>query len=739
MSDSSDDELILIEDDQEIETPVRQEKNWRILIVDDDKDVHEATEFALSGMAIQGRRLRLFHAYSGREAIAILDRETDIAVILLDVVMESDDAGLKTVSAIRNELMLLNTRIILRTGQPGQAPEAETITRYDINDYKTKSELTQSKLFTTLTSAVRSYDQLERLDASRRGLEKIVAASNQFMAEQGLQSFAEGVITQLASLIGVAPEGLVCAATDKNTGPSGYRVIAAAGNYRHLIQHRLAEIDNQHLARSLGHALRNRHSTITEQDVTLYFRKTPEEGFAAFIETTDPISEVDQNLLEIFCTNIALCANNIDLVVDLRRDSLLDRQVNLPNRNALIAELDRRLAASPTEDVLALIDIDQFAAANDLLGHQYGDAMLKAAALRLRTLFPANVFVARVAGDTFAVTGSSLLVKADTIQRIFAQPFALEHVDHLVTVGIGLTPVASNDQGADTLENAYIALRRAKAAGSGQSISFSQSIGDETRGRTQLLRDLREAIDRQQLRVVYQPQVDLCTGKIIGIEALMRWQHHDGQTISPDRFIPIAEQSGLIIPLGQWIMHEALLALQRFRAAGFPNLRMAVNISTVQLRQPDFVDLIDAALRETGTSPHNLELEITESVVLEGLEPMVALLNDLRSRGICIAIDDFGTGYSSLNYLEQLPIDHLKIDRSFVLSLASSERGARIVRTISKLGQELNMKTVAEGVEDQNIGDLLKEIGCNAAQGYHYARPMDEATFLAWLKEQRCP
>src|SRR5574343_227178 len=738
MSDASDDDLVLIEDDPAVGSSSRKKKCWRILVVDDDKDVHEATEFALRDLEILGRRLCLFHAYSGKEAIDFLDRETDIAVILLDVVMETDDDGLKTVDTIRNELLLLNTRIILRTGQPGQAPEAKTITRYDINDYKTKSELTQSKLFTTLTSAVRSYDQLQRLDASRRGLEKIVAASNQFIAEQGLQSFADGVITQLAGLIGVAPEGLVCAATDKLTGPGGYRVIAAAGNYRHLIQHSLSEIDNQHLARSLSLALRNRHSTITDQDVTLYFRKSPEEGFAAFIETSDPISEVDQHLLEIFCTNIALCANNIDLVVDLRRDSLIDRQVNLPNRNALIAELDRRLVTPTTNDVLALIDIDQFAAANDLLGHRYGDAMLKGTALRLRAIFPANVFVARVAGDSFAVVGTSQLVTAEAIQRIFAQAFTLEGVDHLVTVSIGLTPVVSNDQGTDVLENAYIALRRAKAMGSGQAVSFSKSIGEETRERTQLLRDLREALQRKQIQVVYQPQIDLCSGQIIGIEALMRWQHHDGQMIAPDRFIPVAEQSGLIISLGQWIMYEALFALQRFRAAGFPELRMAVNISTVQLRQPDFADFIDTALRDTGTSPHNLELEITESVVLEGIEPMVALLSDLRSRGIRIAIDDFGTGYSSLNYLEQLPVDNLKIDRSFVLSLSSSERGARIVRTISKLGQELNMKTVAEGVEAQDIGDLLQEIGCNAAQGYHYARPMDEAAFLAWLKEHLC-
>lgn len=736
MDEGSDDDLVFIEEERHPQDLSIEDPRWRILIADDDHDVHEATEFALSGIEILGRKLELIHAFSGKEAIALLEREQDVAVILLDVVMESDDAGLKTVEAIRQELMLLNIRIILRTGQPGQAPEADTIARYDINDYKTKSELTHARLFTTLTSAIRSYSQLKCLDASRQGLEKIVSASNQFIAEKGLNAFADGVITQLASLIGIAPEGLVCASSsDGADNPEQYRVIAAAGRYRHLIQHRLEEIDNVHIARSLNQVLRNHYSVVGSRDITLFFRKNNEEGFAAYIESTAPIRDVDQHLLEIFCTNIALCAKNIDLVTELRLDALVDRQVSLPNRNALIAELERRAKRGATSEVIALVDVDQFAATNDILGHTYGDALLLAIAQRLRALFDSSVFVARLAGDAFALTGPAHLLEAGSIQRLFAHPFLIDDIDHSVSVCLGIAPCAGCHDGLDALNKAYIALRRAKALGIGQSISYTPEIGEAARQRTLLLKDLREAFEQRELSIVYQPQIDLQSGRIVGAEALMRWQRRNGQFVLPDQFIPIAEQSGLIVSLGRWMLPEALRALKRFHQAGLDKLHMAVNVSSIQLRQPGFLDFINASLAETGISPHHLELEITESIALESLEAMITLLNQLRSRGITIAIDDFGTGYSSLNYLEQLPIDHLKIDRSFVTALASSERGSRIVRTIALLGNELDVRTIAEGVENQGTGDRLREFGCHAAQGYYYAHPMDEAAFLSWMKE----
>ncbi|WP_412480854.1 EAL domain-containing protein [Azonexus sp. IMCC34839] len=738
MSAGHDDDLVFVEDDVEGHETSHKELTWHILIVDDDQDVHEATEFALGGIEILGRRLSLAHAYSGQEAIAYLGKHADIAVILLDVVMESDDAGLKTVDSIRNELQLHNTRIILRTGQPGQAPETETITRYDINDYKTKSELSHAKLFTTLTAALRSYDQLQRLDASRQGLEKIVAASNQFIAEKGLHSFAEGVITQLASLIGIAPEGLVCAAAEEHFElGQEYRVIAAAGNYRHLIQHRLTDIDNRHILDCLTRALNEKRGIIGQREVTLYFRKAADEGFAAYIESSEPIKEIDQHLLEVFCTNIALCAKNIDLVAELRRDALYDRQVGLPNRNALLAEVDQRLNLARKYDTLVLLDIDQFGAINDMFGHKYGDALLKEMALRLRKDLDSEIFIARLAGDAFALVGSHRQLAPSAIQRLFAPPFRISDIEHAITVSMGLCALGDNLRGTDVLKNAYLALRRAKTMGIAQHVLFSSEIGQETRERMQLLLDLRQAFEHRRLHLVYQPQVELNSGQIIGVEALLRWQQDDGSMIPPDRFIPIAEQSGLIVSIGRWIITEALSALQRFRQAGWPDLRMAINISTVQLRQADFFDFLDEVMLETGTSPDNVELEITESVALEGMAPMVNLLNRLRQRGISIAIDDFGTGYSSLNYLEQLPIDHLKIDRSFILSLSASDRGERIVRTIAKLGNELQLKTVAEGVETAEALEKLREIGCRAAQGYHFSRPLKETELLAWLEESK--
>ena len=736
MAEGEEDDLIFIEEDRSLMDLPCHEQCWRILIVDDDQDVHEATEFALVDVEILGRRLDLIHAYSGKEAIALLERESDVAVLLLDVVMESDDAGLKTVDAIRNDLLLLNTRIILRTGQPGQAPEAETITRYDINDYKTKSELTRARLFTTLTSAIRSYSQLKCLDASRRGLEKIVSASNQFIAEEGLSTFADGVITQLAGLIGIAPEGLVCAAlADDSDRPEQYRVIAAAGHYSHLVQRRLDEIDNIHVARSLSQVLSNHCSFIGSRDATLFFRKSNDQGFAAYIESAVPIRDVDQYLLEIFCTNIALCAKNIDLVSELRRDALVDRQVNLPNRNALLKELDRRLKADTASDVLALIDIDQFAATSDMFGHAYSDALLLAITQRLRTLFDSIIFVARLAGDAFALLGPSRLLDPASIQRLFTHPFLLDGIDHSVSVCLGIAPCAGCADGQDVLKNAYVSLRRAKLLGIGQSVTFSAAQGDDARQRTTLLKKLREAFEQRELSIAYQPRIDLRSGRVIAAEALMCWQQSNGEIVAPDQFMPIAEQSGLIVALGRWMLPEALRALKRFHQAGLDTLHIAVKVSGTQLRRPDFLAFVNASLAETGIAPACLELEISESLALESLEAMLDLFKRLHNCGIRISLDDFGMTSASLNYFEQLPIDYLKVGRSFVVALVSCEQGRRIARTIALLGSEPEKESVAEGVDNRTTGDGLPNSGGQSVTDDHQAQPMGEEGFIAWMKE----
>lgn len=736
-ADSPDDDILLLEDDATSPAIQAYQPAWQILIVDDDQDVHDTTRFALQGMNILGRPLQLTHAYSASEALACLTTHPDIAVILLDVVMETEDAGLRIVETIRNELKLETTRIILRTGQPGQAPEAETITRYDINDYKNKSELNQHKLFTALTASLRSYNQLLQLDASRRGLEKIVSASNLFIAEQGLQAFAEGVITQIAGLIGVSPDGLVCAAAEDNGDPTSapsYTVIAAAGHLHHLMQRQLTEIEDTHIATALQRALQEQRTLIGINNVTLYFRKGPSSGFAAFIESNTPIKPIDQHLLEVFCTNIAVCAKNIDLVSELRRDAFVDRQLGCPNRTAMLSMLNQGMQNKRSGGGFALIDIDHFAATNDLLGHAAGDELLLQILGRLKSAFPPDTYIARLSGDAFG-----LLVHADTIsmhsiQAALAMPFMLDGTAHSITACAGIVDAPfAHTSGEDVLKNAYLALRDAKQQGAGQAQKYTQHIAEASLVTAHMLKDLRSGFDNDELFVVFQPQVDLANTRVIGAEALLRWRRADGKMVPPDQFIPVAEQSGLIVGIGEWMMITALQALHRFRLQARHSMRMAVNVSVVQLRQANFEDIVLRALKQTDTHPNHLELEITESVGLYGMDEVTPLLERLRQHGIAISIDDFGTGYSSLSYLSNLPADNVKVDRSFISTLLEGGKGARIARSIIRLDNELGMKTVAEGVENKATEDELIALGCEMAQGYYYSKPMPVDEFCAWL------
>ncbi len=712
---------------------------WRILVVDDDPDVHESTEFGLRGLQVESRALQLLHAHSAAEALVVLRREPDVAVVLLDVVMESEDAGLQIVEAIRRDLGMVHMRIVLRTGQPGQAPEIETIRRYDINDYKTKGELTRTKLYVTLTTAIRAYDQLRRLDASRRGLEKIIAASNQFLAEQGLHGFAEGVITQIAGLLGVSPEGLVCASMPAAAGmaPTGHVVIAAAGTLAGLMGQPLEAVEDTHIANALAQALRERRNLLRAGSITLFFRGAEGHDFAAYIRTGQPPSDVDARLLEVFCANIALSASNIDLLARLREYAFVDRLLGLPNRAALLQHIDAATQADPTcRDVLALLDIDQFAETNDMFGHAYGDKLLHAVAQRLAHGLPTGCLLSRVAGDTFGVWGPASDVEPQRLRALFEQPFEIEGAARPVTMAIGLVRRdAGMGNGQDIFKNATIALKRAKEAGRGLSQFYTAEVGEATRERTRLLHGLQQAFDRSQLFVVYQPQIALDTGRAVGFEALLRWRTEDGAYVSPAQFIPVAEQSGLIVPIGAWVLRTALLALRSLGPLA-RDLRVAVNVSPLQFAHPQFLAQVDEALRDTGLPPQYLELEITESVAMVGLERVASLLRDIKQRGVAVAIDDFGTGFSSLSYLDRLPADRLKIDRAFVSALDSQREGARIADMIVPLGKRLGMRVLAEGVEHQAQADALLRLGCDEVQGFFYARPMALDALGVWLAEQ---
>ncbi|MBP8171953.1 MAG: bifunctional diguanylate cyclase/phosphodiesterase, partial [Pseudomonas sp.] len=412
-----------------------------------------------------------------------------------------------------------------------------------------------------------------------------------------------------------------------------------------------------------------------------------------------------------------------------------DQLLRIPNRLAFVHALDRALGNQPrSATTLALIDIDGFSELNDTLGHQHGDHLLQAVAERLRQQLPGATLLARVAGDVFGILASSTALNPETLNNLLRQPLCLEQLQQNLTATIGLACLDQIDgDGSDALKAANIALKHGKQHRRGGISHFSRDMEFETRARVRLLQELRSAFERERLFVVYQPQVRLSDRQLIGVEALLRWRNDDGSFISPTQFIPLAESSGLIISLGEWVLRSACHDLQRINQQSPQPLRMAVNVSVMQFRQPNFLEMLDRTLAESAIDPRLLELEITESVAMLDAGFMIALLNQIKSRGICIAVDDFGTGFSSLSYLEQLNVDRLKIDISFVRQMEQSAGSRRIVETIIQLGQSLQLELIAEGIEQESQAQILTGLGCHDGQGYLFAKPLELAALLDHL------
>ena len=710
------------------------ERVWRILIIDDDPDVHQATLFALEGVTLFGRSLVFLHAHSAQEAKRTLLEQPDLALVLLDVVMETPSAGLELVGFIRNSAGLMSTRIILRTGQPGYAPEHDTILRYDINDYKTKSELTHHKLLTAVTAAVRSYDQLCTIEASRRGLELIVQASGSLMQAQGLSTFAAGVITQLAALLGTKPEGLVCAQGERGQGQ--YTVLAAAGQFSGLISQPLGQLSDHRVGALLQQSLQQRRSLHADHESVLYFGASNGMDMAAYVGTDMPLKALDSRLLDVFCANLNACLRNQTLIQRLQTEAYVDPLLRLPNRVRFIEELSARLQAPGDCQTLVLLDVDDFASVNDLMGHVYGDHLLQALATRLADHLGSEVILARVAGDSFGLLGPTRSLSPERIQAAVAEPLVISKKPHRVSVTCGMAELDESVlHGADWLKNVSIALKQAKRQSRGTHLFYTSDMASLARNRAQTLTALHSAFDQDHLFLVYQPQVDLATGELVGLEALMRWRTEDGQLVPPDQFIPVAEQSGLIVSMGDWVLQTACVAMRQLVNAGCGPKRMAVNVSVVQFQSPGFLERVQRALTLAGLSGEQLELEITESVAMLGSGVVESLLQRLRSARISVAIDDFGTGYSSLSYLEKLPLDRIKIDKAFVRHLGQPD-GPRIAEMITQLGHKLGLRVLAEGVEDMVAWQALQAMGCHEGQGYHIARPMELHTLMEWLAKR---
>jgi len=591
-----------------------------------------------------------------------------------------------------------------------------------------------------MISAIRSWQQIHRLETSRKGLIKIVEASNQFIAHQGIYSFAEGVITQMAGLFNLEPDGVVCAVaqdsdcTDQN---SECRIIAAAGDYKYLMDHRIQDIKERKIVQALSIAMHQKTNLLEKESLTVFFEEpSGATRFAIWIASASPLGELDQHLLEVFCSNLALSAANVELVGKLKRQAWEDPLLEIPNLSALLQKITENQNQNLKEyQQLVLLDIDGFGQINEMLGHEYADKVLKSLSEKLQAYYGSDVYFARVAANTFGILGRQDEFSQQRLKEITAVDVPTNNGTMELSISIGICSLETDDaKGHNALHNGYIALKRAKHQGRGQVVTYSRHIGEETRDRLILLQMLKTAFNENQLHLVYQPQLELPELTVLSCEALLRWK--TGQDfIPPDRFIPLAEQSGLIVPIGIWVIRRALRGLQEIHAAGYPHLKIAVNISAMQFQHKDFIGDLDRALEEVGMDPRFLELEITESISIMGIRNTLDLLKEIKSRGITLAVDDFGTGYSSLSTIEQWPVDRIKIDKTFIDQMESREEGHSLVDLVIPICRNLSLTILAEGVETAEQLERLTRSGCDEAQGFYLGKPMTLQNLISWLKK----
>lgn len=477
---------------------------------------------------------------------------------------------------------------------------------------------------------------------------------------------------------------------------------------------------------------RHKNGTLYNQEMRIAPIRDTYGKTTGYIAIMRDVTERIQNMQALAVSNAKVAEQ------ELNKLAFYDSLTGLPNRRLLLERLEKSTVLSTRIDhkrALLVIDLDDFMTLNDTLGHETGDLMLQEIAFRLTTCLREGDTVARQGGDEFVVLLEDLSETledaaaqakgvAEKLQNIVSQPYCLAAQECRITCCIGITVFGNNQESARAaLQQADIAMYYARTAGRNSLHLFVPALQVAVKARASMENDLHLAISGHQFLLYYQAQMD--RGLLVGAEALLRWKHPKRGLVFPDEFIPIAEESGLIVPLGNWVLETACRQIAAWaNQEEMASISVAVNISAYQFRQRNFVDQVLAALKISGANPRNLKLELTESILVHDVEDVIAKMTTLRSHGVKFSVDDFGTGYSSLTYLKRLPLDQLKIDRSFTRDILIDGGTGAIAQSIISLSEAMGFSVMAEGVETEEQRQSLARMGCHSFQGYLFSRPV---------------
>jgi diguanylate cyclase (GGDEF)-like protein len=534
-----------------------------------------------------GESLHFLSAYSAQEAKAVLAKEHSIALIFLDVVMETDDAGLLLIEHIRNVMNNWLVRIVLRTGQSGQAPERQVITEYDINDYKAKTELTVTRLFTTTLVSLRTYKQLCAVELNRKGLERILEASATLFEYRSMAEFARGVVLQISSFIDCSHGVMLCAISEQGKGQNldNICVIASTENSETVIGAPIKHVISASACALIQQALLTGNNIYTQYDNAVVFKTHSQASSVIYIAGVTPLNLIDRKLLEVFCSKLAIGFDNTNYYEQLQYKNKHDLLTGLFNRSTFIEKIDDlhstqqqvskfasllTATATPPNAVLLVLGIDRFKDINTDLGYQTGDAFLQLIAKRLKSITPANSIIARLGADEFAVYMPQVENVLATIERLrisLNQTVMLNEQEFISAVSIGYAIVVWDRPCYDLLSLTETALLSAKRTGGNRCIQARAEVIKDNRSRLSLTRELTYALSRKELAMYYQPIIHSQSGRLAGFEALLRWNHPEYGITSPGEFLDLIEPTDLMLPLGDWVLRETIEQTQAWNTA----------------------------------------------------------------------------------------------------------------------------------------------------------------------------